>query len=219
MAGQRALIARTGYTGEDGFELYLAPAEAPAVWNAILKAGEVALDGIIGPGHVTTIIGASAWEFLPAEYSIPVAVAGFEPLDILRAVDMLVDMAEEGRPDVGNAYGRSVKAKGNPIARDMLDRAFEVTTADWRGFGPIPNSGLTLRAKYAHRDAAQVFPVAVQPVKEPKGCRCGEVLRGVMEPPECPLFRRVCSPRNPIGPCMVSAEGACAAYYRYGEEL
>jgi hydrogenase expression/formation protein HypD len=191
----------------------------PPATRAILDAGEVRLDGVIGPGHVTTVIGADAWRFLPDERGVPCAIAGFEPLDILRAIAMLVEMAEEGRPDVGNAYGRSVKAKGNPIALDMLDRVFEMSTADWRGFGPIPQSGLTLRAEYAHRDAALVFPVEVQAVDEPKGCRCGEVLRGVMEPPECPLFRRVCSPRNPIGPCMVSAEGACAAYYRYGGDL
>lgn len=191
----------------------------PPATRAILDAGEVRLDGIIGPGHVTTIIGARAWDFLPREYGIPCAIAGFEPLDILHAVSLLVEMAEGGRPSVANAYGRSVAAEGNRVALQMMDRVFEVSTADWRGLGPIPDSGLSLRTEYAHRDAARVFPVDVPPVAEPPGCRCGEVLRGVLEPPECGLFRRVCSPRAPVGPCMVSAEGACAAYYRYGADL
>ena len=187
----------------------------PPATRAILDAGEVRLDGIIGPGHVTTVIGADSWRFLPDQYRVPCAIAGFEPLDILHAVAMLVEMNEQGRPGVGNAYGRSVKPQGNRTALEIVDRVFEVSTADWRGFGPIPGSGLVLRAEYAHRNAATAFALTVPPVAEPKGCRCGEVLRGVMEPPECALFRRACSPRNPVGPCMVSAEGACAAYYRY----
>ncbi len=214
-----AAILQAETEGIPNFYLYSVHKLTPPATRAILDAGEVRLDGIIGPGHVTTIIGADAWRFLPDERSVACAVAGFEPLDILRAVTMLIDMAEAGRPDVGNAYRRSVKAKGNHVALEMMERVFEVSTADWRGFGPIPDSGLALRAEYAHRDAACVFPVEVPPVAEPKGCRCGQVLRGVLEPPECALFRRVCSPRNPVGPCMVSAEGACAAYYRYGGDL
>lgn len=190
----------------------------PPATRAILHAGEVRLDGVIGPGHVTTIIGADAWRFLPDDHSVPCAIAGFEPLDVLRAVAMLVEMSEQGRPAIGNAYGRSVKAEGNLIAQEMMERVFEVGAADWRGFGSIPDSGLILRSEYAHRDAARVFPMDVDPIPEPKGCRCGEVLRGVLEPPECALYRRVCSPRTPVGPCMVSAEGACAAYYRYGAD-
>ena len=214
-----AAILQAEAEGIPNFYLYSVHKLTPPATQAILDAGEVRLDGVIGPGHVTTIIGADAWRFLPEQRGVPCAISGFEPLDILRAVAMLVDMAESGQPGVGNAYGRGVKPEGNPVALGMLDRVFEVTNADWRGFGPIPESGLSLRAQYAHRDAALVFPVDVQAVEEPKGCRCGDVLRGVMVPPECPLFRRACSPRNPIGPCMVSAEGACAAYYRYGGEL
>jgi hydrogenase expression/formation protein HypD len=188
----------------------------PPATRAILDAGEVRLDGIIGPGHVTTIIGANAWSFLPQEYGISCVVSGFEPLDILRAVRTLVQLHEDGRAAVHNAYGRGVSAEGNRVAQQMLDRVFEVCEADWRGFGPIPDSGLTLRATYAHRDAVRTWPMDIAPVPEPKGCRCGEVLRGVLEPAECGLFRKVCSPRTPVGPCMVSSEGACAAYYRYG---
>ncbi|HIE39176.1 MAG TPA: hydrogenase formation protein HypD, partial [Anaerolineae bacterium] len=188
----------------------------PPATRAILDAGEVALDGIIGPGHVTTVIGAEAWRFLPDEYTIPVAIAGFEPLDILRAVLALVEMVEEGRPDVSNVYARSVRPEGNPAARRTMDQVFEVADAEWRGFGTVPASGLRLREAYARFDAARAFPMEVGPAREPPGCRCGDILRGVLRPPDCPLFARACTPQTPIGPCMVSAEGACAAYYRYG---
>jgi hydrogenase expression/formation protein HypD len=191
----------------------------PPATRAILDAGEVRLDGVIGPGHVTTVIGANAWRFLPDEYGISCVVAGFEPLDILRGVAALVQLDNEGKPAVRNVYGRSVRAEGNTVALEMMGRVFEVCAADWRGFGSVPDSGFALREAYAHRDAARVFPVQVPPSVEPKGCRCGEVLRGVLEPPECALFRNACSPRTPIGPCMVSSEGACAAYYQYGADV
>lgn len=188
----------------------------PPAMRAILDAGEVRLSGIIGPGHVTTVIGLRAWEFLPEEYGVPCAVAGFEPLDILRAVLALVEMAEDGRPGVANAYPRSVRPEGNVAALAAMEQVFEVADAEWRGLGVLPASGLRVRETYAHRDAARVFPLEVPAAREPPGCRCGDVLRGVMRPPECPLFARVCTPQNPVGPCMVSAEGACAAYYQYG---
>jgi hydrogenase expression/formation protein HypD len=190
----------------------------PPATRAILNAGEVRLDGVIGPGHVTTVIGADAWRFLPDEYGISCVVAGFEPLDILRGVAALIELHEEGTAAVRNVYGRSVRAEGNKVALEMMDRVFQVSTAEWRGFGPVPDSGFALHDAYAHRDAARAFPVQVPPAEEPKGCRCGEVLRGVLEPPECALFRKVCSPRAPVGPCMVSSEGTCAAHYRYGAD-
>jgi hydrogenase expression/formation protein HypD len=145
-----------------------------------------------------------------------VAIAGFEPLDILRAVLSLVEMAEEDQPSVANTYARSVRPEGNIAARQALEQAFEVTDAEWRGFGTVPASALQPRETYARFDAAQRFPVEVAPTREPPGCRCGEILRGVLLPTECPLFAKVCTPQKPIGPCMVSAEGACAAYYQYG---
>ena len=189
----------------------------PPAMRAILDAGEVALDGIIGPGHVSAVIGSDAWAFLPEDYGIPCAVAGFEPLDLLSAIAALVHAVAEKAPGVFNTYARSVQPDGNPVALRLLDQVFDVRPAAWRGFGEIPASGLALNATFAHRDAALRFPVEVAPVPEPKGCRCGEVLRGVIDPSACGLFRRVCTPRNPIGPCMVSAEGACAAFYKYGE--
>lgn len=188
--------------------------------RAILDAGEVRLEGIIGPGHVTTITGTQAWEFLPQEYGISCAVAGFEPLDILRAVRSLVLSVAEGRPCVSNDYARSVRREGNRVAQALMAEVFTTGSALWRGLGNVPASGLEIREEYALYDARRRFPEAWASVRpdapEPPGCRCGEVLRGVLEPTECPFFRRVCTPAHPVGPCMVSAEGACAAHYRYG---
>lgn len=201
--------------GLENFVVYSTHKLTPPATRAILDSGEVALDGIIGPGHVTAIIGSEAWKFLPEEYGIPCAVAGFEPLDILRAVLALVEMVEAGRPAVTNAYARAVRPGGNAAAREALERVFAVVEADWRGLGPIPASGLALREEYARFDAMRRFPVDVAPAGERPSCRCGDVLRGVLLPTECPLFGRACTPLAPVGPCMVSAEGACAAYYQY----
>jgi len=188
----------------------------PPATCAILDAREVRLAGVIGPGHVPTLVGSAAWEFLPRDYSIPCAVAGFEPLDILQAVAALVEMVESGEPAVVNTYARGVRPEGNDTALDVMNRVFEVGEATWRGLGSVPESGLTLRPEYAALDAALAFPVDPGPTRQPAGCRCGDVLRGTVEPPDCSLFARVCNPAHPIGPCMVSAEGACAAWYRYG---
>jgi len=188
----------------------------PPATRAILDAGEVRLAGIIGPGHVTTVIGSEAWEFLPRDYSVPCAVAGFEPLDILQAVAALVRMFEDGQPAVVNAYPRGVRPEGNRTALGIMHRVFEVSEAEWRGLGCVPASGLVLRPEYVRFDASLTFPVDPGPTREHKGCRCGDVLRGTVDPPDCPLFRHVCTPAHPVGPCMVSDEGACAAWYRYG---
>jgi hydrogenase expression/formation protein HypD len=190
----------------------------PPATRAILDAGTTRLDGIIGPGHVTTIIGADAWQFLPDEYKISCVIAGFEPLDILSAVSKLVQLHEAGTTRVVNTYSRTVQGKGNVVALDTMARVFERSSAAWRGFGDIPESGLVLAQKFEHRDAGRVFDIEVPPAVEPRGCRCGEVLRGVLEPFECALFGTACQPQTPIGPCMVSSEGACAAHYRYGAE-
>lgn len=202
--------------GLDNYSVFSTHKLTPPATRAILAAGEVQLSGIIGPGHVTTVIGADAWAFLPRDHAIPCAIAGFEPLDILRAVLALVEMIEADEPGVANAYARSVRAEGNPAAREAMDRVFEVADAEWRGFGTVPASGLRLRDGFARFDAARVFPVEVPPAREHPGCRCGEVLRGVLLPPACALFGQACTPQSPIGPCMVSAEGACAAHYQYG---
>jgi len=209
-------VLSAAVSGLDNFYVYSTHKLTPPATRAILDAGEVALDGIIGPGHVTTIIGSMAWDFLPREYGIPCAIAGFEPVDLLRAVLALVEMVEEGRPAVANTYARSVTPEGNRLAQQAMEQVFEVAEAQWRGFGPIPQSGLRLRAEYARFDAARAFPQEIAEAREHPACRCGQVLRGVARPTDCPLFGRVCTPQNPVGPCMVSAEGACAAHFQFG---
>ncbi len=213
-----AALLQASAEGLDNFSVFSLHKLTPPATCAILDAGEVALDGIIGPGHVTTVIGSDAWAFLPADYHVPIAIAGFEPLDILRAVAALVDMVEDGRPAVANAYSRSVTAQGNRRALKLIDRVFEVGPAQWRGLGEVPASGLRLRPEFARFDAARLFDVDPGPTHEHRGCRCGDVLRGTLTPPQCPLFGRACTPLRPVGPCMVSAEGACAAYYQFARE-
>lgn len=203
--------------GLDNFYVFSTHKLTPPATLAILNIGEVALDGVIGPGHVTTIIGSQAWRFLPEAYGMGCAIAGFEPLDLLRAVLALVTMVEEDEPGVNNVYARSVRPEGNAAAQRAMDQVFDVVDAEWRGFGTIPASGLQVSERYGHHDARRAFSMDVPPTCEPRGCSCGAVLRGVILPSECALFGRACTPQSPVGPCMVSAEGACAAYYRYGE--
>lgn len=213
-----AALLQAAREGLDNFSVLSLHKLTPPATRAILDSGDLAIDGIIGPGHVTTVIGADAWRFLPDEYGVPVAVAGFEPLDILRAVADLVDMVEDERPAVANSYARSVSAQGNPAALKVMDQVFEVGAADWRGLGIVPASGLSIRPEFARFDAALRFDVDPGPTQEHRGCLCGDVLRGTVLPPQCPLFAKACTPARPIGPCMVSAEGACAAYYQFGRE-
>jgi hydrogenase expression/formation protein HypD len=191
----------------------------PPATVAILQAGEVALDGILAPGHVSAIIGAQAWEFVPRDFGLPCAVTGFEPLDLLQGIADLVEQHEAGVAEVHNTYGRGVRAAGNPAALRLLAEVFEPAPAGWRGLGTVPASGLRLRGRFHPFDAQGLLAehgLATLAAGEPAGCRCGEVLRGVLAPEQCPLYRRACTPEHPVGPCMVSSEGSCAAYYRYG---
>jgi len=190
----------------------------PPVMKALLNLGEIKLDGIVCPGHVSAVIGTHPYQFIPRDYGVGCVVSGFEPLDILLSVAMLVEQIESSKPQVEIAYRRGVKPEGNLKALEMMDKAFEVAGADWRGIGIIPASGLKLRKEYEHFDAEKAFTLKLERVKEAKGCICGAILRGVKTPMDCKLFRKVCFPEHPVGPCMVSSEGACAAYYAYGAD-
>jgi len=189
----------------------------PPAMKALLDLGEIKLNGIICPGHVTAIIGTHPYEPYARDYGIACVVAGFEPVDILQAVEMLVEQIETANPRVEIAYTRGVKPEGNVRALELMSSVFDVTGAAWRGVGTIPASGFKLKDKYARFDADKVFKIETPPSREAPGCLCGEVLRGVVKPPECKLFKKMCAPENPIGPCMVSSEGTCAAYYQYGD--
>jgi hydrogenase expression/formation protein HypD len=188
----------------------------PPVLRALLDSGEVRVDGLICPGHVSAIIGSRPYEFLPREYGIGCAIAGFEPVDILQAVAMLVDQMEDGDPRVEIAYRRGVRPEGNTVALRLIGNVFAPGPAAWRGIGIIPNSGLCLRDAFF--DAERTFTIDPGPTREPAGCICGNILRAVKTPLDCALFRQVCTPDQPVGPCMVSSEGTCATYYHYGVE-
>jgi hydrogenase expression/formation protein HypD len=188
----------------------------PPAIKALLDAGDVALDGLICPGHVSAITGAAAWEFIAQDYGIPCVVSGFEPLDILHCIDMLVAQAENGQAKVEIAYRRGVQQNGNVTAQHLMETVFESCDADWRGMGTIPHSGLRLREDYARFDADREFTIVPGPTREPQGCICGDVLRAVKTPVDCPLFGKSCTPETPVGACMVSSEGSCFTYYLYG---
>jgi len=188
----------------------------PPIMKALLDLGEVRLDGIIGPGHVSAIIGSHPYEFIPRDYNIGCVISGFEPLDILLCLNKLVEQIEGGKPKVEIAYPRGVKPQGNKKALELMNAVFETNSANWRGIGIVPQSGLRINKKYQHFDANRAFEVSLESAREHKGCRCGDILRGVATPLGCKLFGKVCTPEDPVGPCMVSSEGACAAYYQYG---
>ena len=187
----------------------------PPVIKALLDSGEVRLDGLICPGHVSAVIGSHPWEFAARDYGIGGVVSGFEPLDVLQSVEMLVDQLEKGEPRVEIAYRRGVRPEGNLRAQELMSTVFEPSPANWRGMGEVPESGLRLREEYQGFDAELRFDFDPGPTVEPKGCICGDILRGVKTPLECKLFRGACTPEHPVGPCMVSSEGSCASYYHY----
>lgn len=211
-----ATILAAEQAGLTNFFVLSAHKIVPPALRALLDSGEVQVDGLILPGHVSAIIGEEPYRFLTEEYRTPAVITGFEPLEILQAVYTLVKSIYLDESRLDNQYRRVVKPEGNPVARAVLGRVYGEADAAWRGLGIIPVSGLTLRKEYQHFDARTQIPVAVEATREPVGCRCGEVLRGIIRPEVCPLFRQVCSPENPVGSCMVSVEGACAAWYKYG---
>jgi hydrogenase expression/formation protein HypD len=188
----------------------------PAI-KAILDSPDLQLSGFIGPGHVSTVIGCRPYEFIVRAYSKPIVIAGFEPLDILQAVYMILKQIAEGRADVENQYTRAVTWEGNLRARQALDEVMELRPFfEWRGLGSIPYSALKLRDAFSDYDAERQFSLPGIRVADPKACQCGEVLKGALKPWQCKVFGTACTPETPIGSCMVSSEGACAAYYNYG---
>lgn len=188
----------------------------PAV-KALLDSPDLQLDGFIGPGHVSAVIGCRPYEFIAKGYRKPLVVGGFEPLDVLQCVEMVLTQLAEGRSEVENQYTRVVVRDGNARALDVIDKVMEVRPHfEWRGLGFIANSALRLRDDFADMDAEKLFDVPGVRVADPKACQCGEILKGVLKPWECKVFGTACTPETPIGTCMVSSEGACAAYYNYG---
>lgn len=186
----------------------------PPAMGALIDEG-VKLDGYIGPGHVSAITGSGMYREIAEKYKLGVVIAGFEPVDLLQAIYMLVQQVENNDPKVEIAYRRAVKPEGNPRAREMVNEVFELRDDWWRGLGVLKNSGQVLRGKYAHLDAEKVFDVDIEETREPKGCICGEILKGIKSPKDCKLFGTACTPQDPVGACMVSSEGACHAFYRY----
>ncbi len=185
--------------------------------RALLESPDLRLDGFIGPGHVSTVVGARPFEFIPVEYGKPVVISGFEPLDLLQSVHRVLLQLAEGRREVENQYTRVVPYEGNPRALRVLAEVFELRPHfEWRGLGFISQSGLRLSDAYRDFDAEARFRVPGVRVADPKACQCGEVLKGVIRPWECKVFGTACTPERPIGTCMVSSEGACAAYYNFG---
>ena len=188
----------------------------PAI-KAILDSPDLRLSGFIGPGHVSAVIGCRPYEFVARMYGKPIVVSGFEPLDILQSIYMILKQIEEGRTQVENQYIRAVTWNGNPRALQVLNEVMELRPFfEWRGLGSIGHSALKLRQSFACYDAERLFELPGVRVADPKACQCGEVLKGVLKPWQCKVFGTACTPETPIGSCMVSSEGACAAYYNYG---
>lgn len=201
--------------GIKNFSLLSCNKLTPPAVEALINADEVKIDGFIVPGHVSAIIGREPWDFIATKYGKPGVIAGFEAYDLITGVLSLIDLLENDEKVLKNGYTTVVKENGNAHAKKIIEQVFDVTSSVWRGIGEIPGSGLKIKEQYAAYDAERKFPATPPPVKEHPGCRCGDLLRGIITPPECPLFEKVCSPENAVGPCMVSSEGPCAAYYKY----
>jgi hydrogenase expression/formation protein HypD len=187
----------------------------PPALKALLDSGEVRVDGFILPGHVSTIIGSAPYEFLASVHKKPSVITGFDASDILSGIRMILEQLAAGRAEVEIQYTRVVRPEGNPKALAIMNEYFEPEDAEWRGIGTIPLSGLKLREAFMQKDAGSVLKPEVRSENEPTACSCGEVLKGIKVPTDCRLFGKACTPDRPVGPCMVSSEGSCAAYYKY----
>jgi hydrogenase expression/formation protein HypD len=219
-----ALVIRQAAAGKVGnFSVVCNHVLTPSAITSILESpevrqlGTVPLDGFIGPAHVSTVIGSRPYEHFAQEYAKPVVIAGFEPLDVMQAILMLVRQVNDGRAEVENEFTRAVTRDGNIKAQALVSEVFELRRSfEWRGLGEVPYSALAIRAEYAAFDAEKKFALETRKVADNKACECGAILRGVKHPRDCRIFGTVCTPENPVGSCMVSSEGACAAHYTYG---
>ena len=210
-------VLRAKATGIENFSIFCNHVTIIPAIKAILDSPDLRLDGFIGPGHVSTVIGCRPYEFIARDYGKPLVCAGFEPLDLLQSIYMLMLQLKEGRSEVENQYSRVVPWDGNPKALEVINEVMELRPYfEWRGLGFISHSALRVRESYADFDAELRYSVPGVRVADPKACQCGEVLKGVLKPWECKVFGTACTPETPIGTCMVSPEGACAAYYNFG---
>jgi hydrogenase expression/formation protein HypD len=210
-------VLQAAAEGIPNFSLFCNHVRVIPALEALLANPDLPLDGFIGPGHVSIVIGTEPYRVITERYHKPIVVAGFEPLDILQALGQVLAQLATGRCTVENQYARLVRPSGNPVALDAMARVFTVRDRfEWRGLGDIPVSGLAMHPNYAHFDAEARFPVPGQRVADHRACACGEILQGIKKPWDCKVFGTACTPEHPIGACMVSSEGACAAYYKYG---
>ncbi len=208
-------VAQAHRLGVRNFSMLVSHVLVPPAMRLLLDSPHNRVQGLIAPGHVCTVVGFKGYEELCARYHMPIVVAGFEPIDLLKGIAMLVEQLEDGRAEVEKQYVRSVRREGNAAAQRIVDEVFEICDRKWRGIGPIPQSGLRLRAEFAAYDAEKIFDIEEPGVQEPPECISALVLQGLKKPVDCPAFGVRCTPENPLGAPMVSAEGACAAYYTY----
>lgn len=215
---EAAAVKVASNRGVENFSLLVSNKLTPPAVKALLDLGEVNVEGLILPGHVSTITGVAGWRFIADDYGVPCVIAGFENHDMIAGTLMLLDLILEKKGHILNEYQRAVNEEGNMKAQKLIAEMFDVCEANWRGVGVIPASGLKLKDQYSSFDAVLKLPVEPPPPVEPKGCRCGEILRGLIAPPDCPLFGKKCTPQTPVGACMVSSEGSCGAFYKYGRD-
>ena len=213
--GTAACVLDAAESGLDNFSVFCLLKRTEPALRALLDAPDCAVDALLCPGHVAAITGAEAFGFLPRDYQLPAVVSGFDAGDVLYSIWRLVCMVCEGAPALENEYSRLVTGEGNAAALAINDQVFQPVDSLWRGLGEIPASGLALRPAYARYDAAARYGLRRTRGTEPPGCRCGSVIRGLLHPEQCPLFGKACRPEDPVGPCMVSSEGACAAAWKY----
>lgn len=210
-----AAIKRAKNLELKNFFVFCAHKNMPGALELIANDPKVKINGLILPGHVSTITGIKPYEFLADKYKIPGVVSGFEAVDIMQSIEMLVSQIANNEHKIQNEYTRGVNTEGNIKAQNLINEVFDTCDSAWRGLGNIPQSGYKIKEKFKCFDAEQAFDIKPEQTKENSACKCGDVLRGIISPKDCPLFSKICNPENPVGPCMVSTEGSCAASYKY----